>query len=127
MTLKQYEEEIEEILEEKNKKYQVTANPIALVAEKKSLRGVVDFEEKDAEYQGESDEDDLKEAMRQMILLTNTFQKKFFKQPSSNSQRYYSRPGRSEVKDRYPVRRYDSERGSNTRRYDDGRVEERCE
>ena len=124
-TLKQYEEEVQEILEEKNKKDQVTASPIALVAEKKSLKGVVDFEEKDVEYQGESDEDDLKEVMRQMILLTNTFQKKFFKQPSSNSQRYYSRPGRSEVKDRYPVRRYDSERGGNTRRYDDGRVEER--
>ena len=31
------------------------------------------------------------------------------------------------MKDRYPVRRYDSERGGNTRRYDDGRVEERYE
>ena len=29
------------------------------------------------------------------------------------------------MKDRYPVRRYDSERGGNTRKYDDGRVEER--
>ena len=44
--------------------------------------GVVEYEENDVEYQGDSDEDELKEAMRQMILLTNTFQKKFFKQPS---------------------------------------------
>ena len=79
------------------------------------------------EYQGDSNEDELKEAMRQMIFLTNTLQKNFFKQSSSNNQRYSSRPGKPEVKDRYPVRRYDSEKGGNSRRNDDGRIEERYE
>ena len=31
------------------------------------------------------------------------------------------------MKDRYPVRRYDSKRGGNSRRYNDGRVEEKYE
>ena len=52
-TLNQYEEEVEETLEEQNKKEQISASPIALVAEKKSLKGVVEFDtEKDVEYQG---------------------------------------------------------------------------
>ena len=42
-TLKQYEEEVNEILEEKNKKEQISASPVALVAEKKSLKGLLNL------------------------------------------------------------------------------------
>ena len=52
-TLKQYEEEVEEILEEKNRKEKPSVSPIALVAEKKIQKEVVEYDsEREVAYQG---------------------------------------------------------------------------
>ena len=56
-------------------------------------KDIVYDSDKEVEDIDDSDEDEMKKAMKQMILLTDTFQKKFFKQPGSNSQRFSSKSG----------------------------------
>ncbi|KAI3669230.1 hypothetical protein L6452_40457 [Arctium lappa] len=88
------EEEVEEKRAEK-KKVEKVADPIALVAgekekekiEKKNKKKTVVFS---SESESESDGDDGESLKQAMLLLTHAFQKKFYKKPGSNSQRYSS-------------------------------------
>ncbi|KAI3678005.1 hypothetical protein L6452_37283 [Arctium lappa] len=92
-TLRQNEEEVEEKRSEK-KKVEKVPDPIALVAgekekekkEKKKKKKVITSSESESESDGD-DGESLKQAM---LLLTRAFQKKFYKKPGFNSQRYSS-------------------------------------
>ena len=86
-TLKKYEEEVEEILDEQKKKEKPSGNPIALVADKRSHKEVFGSRDRemvnyDSEKQGENtsdaDEDDMREAMRQVIFFDKYIPKEVF-------------------------------------------------
>ncbi|KAI3678149.1 hypothetical protein L6452_37430 [Arctium lappa] len=129
-TLRQNEEELDEILDEKMQKGKTVEDTVALVVRKKKNKTIVyDSEENEAYTNSDSDENDqLKQAM---LLLTNDFQKKFYKKPTSNSQRYSSAPNNYVHKERVEGNRYEGkrteERKPKERRYqsEGKRIEER--
>ncbi|KAI3729734.1 hypothetical protein L6452_18399 [Arctium lappa] len=108
-TLRQNEEEVDEILDEKRQKGKTVEDTVALVVSKKKNKTIVyDSEENEAYANSDSDENDqLKQAM---LLLTNTFQKKFYKKPTSNSQMYSSGPNNYVQKERVEGNRYEGKR-----------------
>ena len=72
--------------------------------ESSSLK-VKEFVEYDSDKQGEensdSNGDEMKEVMNHMIMLANSFPKKFFKKPGSGNQRYSSKSRRFETRERH--------------------------
>ncbi|KAI3758890.1 hypothetical protein L6452_06462 [Arctium lappa] len=109
-TLRQNEEEVEEKRDEK-KKAEKVPDPIALVAgekekEKKKKKVLTSSESESA-----SDGDDGESLKQAMILLTRAFQKKFYKKPGSNSQRYSSSSSKNhEHRERVEGKRYEEKR-----------------
>ncbi|KAI3729655.1 hypothetical protein L6452_18317 [Arctium lappa] len=108
-TLRQNEEEVEEKRAEK-KKAEKVPDPIALVVgekkkekkEKKKKKKVLTSPE------SESDGDDGESLKQAMLLLTRAFQKKFYKKPGSNSQRYSSSSSKNhEHRERVEGRKYE--------------------
>ncbi|KAI3677928.1 hypothetical protein L6452_37202 [Arctium lappa] len=113
-TLRQNEEEVEEKRAEK-KKTEKVPDPIALVAgekkkekkEKKKKKKVLTSSESESESDGD-DGESLKQAM---LLLTRAFQKKFYKKPGSNSQRYSSSSSKNhEHRERVEGKRHEENR-----------------
>ncbi|KAI3758788.1 hypothetical protein L6452_06360 [Arctium lappa] len=113
-TLRKNEEEVEEKRAEK-KKAEKVPDPIALVAgekkkekkEKKKKKKVITSSESESESDGD-DGESLKQAM---LLLTRAFQKKFYKKPGSNSQRYSSSSSKNhEHREKVEGRRYEENR-----------------
>ncbi|KAI3669126.1 hypothetical protein L6452_40350 [Arctium lappa] len=93
-TLRQNEEEVEEKRVEK-KKTEKVPDPITLVAgekkkEKKENKKKKKIVVSSSESESESDGDDGESLKQTMLLLTRAFQKKIYKKPGSNSQRYSS-------------------------------------
>ncbi|KAI3771131.1 hypothetical protein L6452_02289 [Arctium lappa] len=95
-TLRQNEEEVEEKRAEK-KKAEKVPDPITLVVGEKKKEKKEKIEKKkkkivssSSESGSVSDSDDGESLKQAMILLTRAFQKKFYKKPGSNSQRYSS-------------------------------------
>ncbi|KAI3677809.1 hypothetical protein L6452_37079 [Arctium lappa] len=114
-TLRQNEEEVNEIKEEKKMANKVVADPIALVVKKKSVslkkkKKVIVFESEEAESEDNSDSDDCENQKQAMLILTKAFQKKFFKNPSSNSQRYSSGSRNYDHKERIEGKRLEEKR-----------------
>ncbi|KAI3692291.1 hypothetical protein L6452_32105 [Arctium lappa] len=87
-TLRQNEEEVEEKRNGKKKKeVEKLSDSVALVVkDKKKKKKVITSSESETESDGD-DGEILKQALQ---LLTRAFQKKFYKKPGSNSQRYSS-------------------------------------
>ncbi|KAI3747844.1 hypothetical protein L6452_10529 [Arctium lappa] len=115
-TLKQNEEEVEEKRAEKKKAVQAS-DPIALVAGEKLKEKKEKKEKKKkivlttSESDSVSDSDDGESLKQAMILLTRAFQKKFYKKPGSNSQRYSSSSSKNhEHRERVEGKRYEEQR-----------------
>ncbi|KAI3672631.1 hypothetical protein L6452_38727 [Arctium lappa] len=118
-TLRQNEEEVDEILDEKRQRGKVVEDTVALIVRKKKNKATV--YESDEENEGcassESDENDqLKQAM---MMLTSAFQKRLYTKPTSNNQRYSSGPNNYIHKERIEGSRYEG------KRFDGRRSEER--
>ncbi|KAI3718233.1 hypothetical protein L6452_19095 [Arctium lappa] len=86
-TLKQNEEEVDEILDEKRQKVKTVEDTVSLVVKKKKNKTIV-YESEENEAYVNSDTDKNEQLKQAILLLTNAFQKKFYKKPSSNNQRY---------------------------------------
>ncbi|KAI3758801.1 hypothetical protein L6452_06373 [Arctium lappa] len=113
-TLRKNEEEVEEKRAEK-KKAEKVPDPIALVVGEKKKEKKEKKEKKkkkkvltSSESESESDGDDGESLKQAMLLLTRAFQKKFYKKPGSNSQRYSSSSSKNhEHRERVEGRRYE--------------------
>ncbi|KAI3746674.1 hypothetical protein L6452_09113 [Arctium lappa] len=117
-TLRQNEEEVDEILDEKRQKGKTVEDTVALVVRKKKNQTIVYESEEDEGY-ANSDMDENEQLKQVMLLLTNDFQKKFYKKPTSNSQRYSSGPNNYIHKERVEGSRYEG------KRFEGKRTEER--
>ncbi|KAI3758991.1 hypothetical protein L6452_06564 [Arctium lappa] len=100
------EEEVDEIKAEMKKADKAVADPVALVVKKSKKKKVIESESEDADGEAKSDSDDCEQLMETMLMLTKAFQKKFYKKPNSNSQRYSSGPNnykhKENVEDKRP-------------------------
>ncbi|KAI3747153.1 hypothetical protein L6452_09600 [Arctium lappa] len=116
-TLRQNEEEVEEKRAEK-KKAEKVPDPIALVVgeKKKEKKEKIRKKKKkivssSSESGSVSDSDDGESLKQAMILLTRAFQKKFYKKPGSNSQRYSSSSSKNhEHRERVEGKRFEENR-----------------
>ncbi|KAI3677859.1 hypothetical protein L6452_37131 [Arctium lappa] len=117
-TLRQNEEEVDEILEDKRQKGKVVEDTVALVVRKKKNKGIVYESEEDEGY-ANSDLDENDQLKQSMLMVTSAFQKRFYTKPSSNSQRYSSGPNNYIHKERVEGSRYDG------KRFEGKRTEER--
>ena len=97
--LKQDEDEVQELIEEKKKKDKASADPLALVADRRERhssshsrsRKEVEKSKSESESSSESDSDpELKSIKKTLALLTTAVQRKYYKRPSSNNRRYSS-------------------------------------
>ncbi|KAI3707315.1 hypothetical protein L6452_25729 [Arctium lappa] len=109
-TLKQNEEEVDEILDEKRQKVKTVEDTIALVVKKKKKKKTIVYESEEVEVDANSDSDDCEQLKQTMLMLTKAFQKKFYKKPSSNSQRYSSGPNNYVHKERVEGKRVEGKR-----------------
>ncbi|KAI3669239.1 hypothetical protein L6452_40466 [Arctium lappa] len=103
-TLKQNEEEVDEIMDEKRQPEKTIVDSIALVVKKKKKKMIV-YESEEVESEANSDSDNYEKLKQAMLMLTKAFQKKFYKNPSSNSQRYSSGPSNYVQKERFEGKR----------------------
>ncbi|KAI3681354.1 hypothetical protein L6452_36146 [Arctium lappa] len=108
-TLKQNEEEVDEILDEKRQTVKTVDDTVALVVKKKKNKTIV-YESEENEAEANSDSDDCEQLKQAMLMLTKAFQKKFYKKPSSNSQRYSSGPSNYVHKERVEGKRFEGKR-----------------
>ncbi|KAI3736237.1 hypothetical protein L6452_15775 [Arctium lappa] len=111
------EEEVEEKRAKKKKSIQVP-DPIALVVGEKKKEKKEKIEKKkkkivssSSESGSVSDSDDGESLKQAIILLTRAFQKKFYKKPGSNSQRYSSSSSKNhEHRERVEGKRFEENR-----------------
>ncbi|KAI3692465.1 hypothetical protein L6452_32281 [Arctium lappa] len=108
-TLKQNEEEVDEILDEKRQVVKTVDDTVALVVKKKKNKTIV-YESEEIEAEANSDSDDCEQLKQAMLMLTKAFQKKFYTNPSSNSQRYSSGPSNYVHKERVEGNRFEGKR-----------------
>ncbi|KAI3758640.1 hypothetical protein L6452_06208 [Arctium lappa] len=102
---RQNEEEVEEMKAEMKKAAKAAADPVALVVKKSNKKKVIESDSKEAECEAKSDSDDCNELKETMLLITKALQKKFYKKPNSNSQRYSSGPNNYKHKEKVEERR----------------------
>ncbi|KAI3669630.1 hypothetical protein L6452_40934 [Arctium lappa] len=108
-TLKQNEEEVDEILDEKRQIGKTIDDSVALVVKKKKKKMLMS-ESDEVEAEVNSDSDDCEQLKQAMLMLTKAFQKKFYKKPSSNSQRYSSGLSNYIHKERVEGNRFEGKR-----------------
>ncbi|KAI3685525.1 hypothetical protein L6452_34773 [Arctium lappa] len=105
-TLKQNEEEVDEIMDEKRQSEKTVDDSIALVVKKKKKKMMMIMSEsEEVETEANSNSDDCENLKQAMLMLTKAFQKKFYKKPSSNSQRYSFGPSNYVHKERFEGKR----------------------
>ncbi|KAI3681376.1 hypothetical protein L6452_36170 [Arctium lappa] len=122
-TLRQNEDEVDEILAEK-RKGKTVEDTVALVVKKKKKNKTIVYESEEAEADVVSDSDENEQMQQAMQFLTNAFQKKLYRNPTSNSQRYSSGPNNYAHKERIEGSRYEGKR-SEGKRFEGRRSEER--
>ncbi|KAI3715716.1 hypothetical protein L6452_22702 [Arctium lappa] len=103
--LRQNEEEVEEIKAEMKKADKAVVDPVALVVKKSKKKKVIESDSEEADCEEKSETDDCEKLMETMLMLTKAFQKKFYKKPNSNSQRYSSGPNNYKHKEKVEERR----------------------
>ncbi|KAI3692748.1 hypothetical protein L6452_32570 [Arctium lappa] len=108
-TLKQNEEEVDEILEEKRQRGKKVEDTVALVVKKKKNKATM-YESDEDKAEANSDKDECEQLKQALLLLTKAFQKKFYTKPSSNSQRYSSGPNNYAHRERVEGSRFEGRR-----------------
>ncbi|KAI3707110.1 hypothetical protein L6452_25335 [Arctium lappa] len=103
--LRQNEEEVEEIKAEMKKADKAAVDPVALVVKKSKKKKVIESDSEEVECEAKSDSDDCEQLKEAMLMLTKAFQKKFYKRPNSNNQRYSSGPNNYKHKEKVEEKR----------------------
>ncbi|KAJ9553545.1 hypothetical protein OSB04_017590 [Centaurea solstitialis] len=126
--LKQSQDDVQDALDAKMKSEKEKADTLALMADKRMKHVIHRSRERSdssdtPEVSSDSDVD-VAEFKQAMAMMTKAFQRRFYKQPSSNKQRYSSTSRKSEYRGRHEDKRSDKKTDS-ARYYEKGKYEEK--
>ncbi|KAJ9567678.1 hypothetical protein OSB04_003644 [Centaurea solstitialis] len=126
--LKQSQDDVQDALDAKMKSEKEKADTLALMADKRGKQVVhrsrARSDSSDTPEVSSDSDVDLAEFKQVMAMMTKAFQRRFYKQPSSNKQRYSSTSRKSEYRGRHEDKRSDKKTDS-ARYYEKGKYEEK--
>ncbi|KAJ9551704.1 hypothetical protein OSB04_015749 [Centaurea solstitialis] len=126
--LKQSQDDVQDALDEKIKSEKEKADTLALMADKRGKQVVhrsrARSDSSDTPEASSDSDVDVAEFKQAMAMMTKAFQRRFYKQPSSNKQRYSSTSRKSEYRGRHEDKRSDKKTDS-ARYYEKGKYEEK--
>ncbi|KAJ9558844.1 hypothetical protein OSB04_013458 [Centaurea solstitialis] len=126
--LKQSQDDVQDALDAKVKSEKEKADTLALMADKRGKQVVhrsrARSDSSDTPEVSSDSDVDVAEFKQAMAMMTKAFQKRFYKQPSSNKQRYSSTSRKSEYRGRHEDKRSDKKTDS-ARYYEKGKYEEK--
>ncbi|KAJ9548854.1 hypothetical protein OSB04_021397 [Centaurea solstitialis] len=126
--LKQSQDDVQDALDAKVKSEKEKADTLALMADKRGKQVVhrsrARSDSSDTPKVSSDSDVDVAEFKQAMAMMTKAFQRRFYKQPSSNKQRYSSTSRKSEYRGRHQDKRSDKKTDS-TRYYEKGKYEEK--
>ncbi|KAJ9561761.1 LOW QUALITY PROTEIN: hypothetical protein OSB04_006921 [Centaurea solstitialis] len=126
--LKQSQDDVQDVLDAKVKSEKEKADTLALMANKRGKQVVhrsrARSDSSDTPEVSSDSDVDVAEFKQAMAMMTKAFQRRFYKQPSSNKQRYSSTSRKSEYRGRHEDKRSDKKPDS-ARYYEKGKYEEK--
>ncbi|KAJ9560846.1 hypothetical protein OSB04_006006 [Centaurea solstitialis] len=126
--LKQSQDDVQDALDAKVKSEKEKADTLALMADKRGKhvvhRSRARSDSSDTPEVSSDSDVDVAEFKQAMAMMTKAFQRRFYKQPSSNKQRYSSTSRKSEYRGRHEDKRSDKKTDSG-RYYEKGKFEEK--
>ncbi|KAJ9548064.1 hypothetical protein OSB04_020607 [Centaurea solstitialis] len=126
--LKQSQDDVQDALDAKVKSEKEKADTLALMADKRGKQVVhrsrVRSDFSDTPEVSSDLDVDVAEFKQAMAMMTKAFQRRFYKQPSSNKQRYSSTSRKPEYRGRHEDKRSDKKTDS-ARYYEKGKYEEK--
>ncbi|KAJ9548148.1 hypothetical protein OSB04_020691 [Centaurea solstitialis] len=126
--LKQSQDDVQDDLDAKVKSEKEKADTLALMADKRGKQVVhrsrARSDSSDTPEVSSDSDVDVAEFKQAMAMMTKDFQRRFYKQPSSNKQRYSSTSRKSEYRGRHEDKRSDKKTDS-ARYYEKGKYEEK--
>ncbi|KAJ9538176.1 hypothetical protein OSB04_030909, partial [Centaurea solstitialis] len=126
--LKQSQDDVQDALDAKAKSEKEKADTLALMADKRGKQVVhrsrARSDSSDTPEVGSDSDVDVAEFKQAMAIMTKAFQRRFYKQPSSNKQRYSSTSRKSEYRGRHEDKRSDKKTDS-ARYFEKGKYEEK--
>ncbi|KAJ9537923.1 hypothetical protein OSB04_030656 [Centaurea solstitialis] len=126
--LKQSQDDVQDALDAKVKSEKEKADTLALMADKRGKQVVhrsrARSDSSDTPEVSSDSDVDVAEFKQAMAMMTKAFQTRFYKQPSSNKQRYASTSRKSEYRGRHEDKRSDKKTDS-ARYYEKGKYEEK--
>ncbi|KAJ9541501.1 hypothetical protein OSB04_028007 [Centaurea solstitialis] len=126
--LKQSQDDVQDALDAKVKSEKEKADTLALMADKRGKQVVhrsrARSDSSDTPEVSSDSDVDVAEFKQAMAMMTKAFQRRFYKQPSSNKQRYSSTSRKSEYRGRHEDKRSDKKTDS-ARYYEKGKYEEK--
>ncbi|KAJ9565102.1 hypothetical protein OSB04_001068 [Centaurea solstitialis] len=126
--LKQSQDDVQDALDAKVKSEKEKADTLALMADKRGKQVVhrsrARSDSSDTPDASSDSDVDVAEFKKAMAMMTKAFQRRFYKQPSSNKQRYSSTSRKSDYRGRHEDKRSDKKTDS-ARYYEKGKYEEK--
>ncbi|KAJ9551957.1 hypothetical protein OSB04_016002 [Centaurea solstitialis] len=126
--LKQSQDDVQDALDAKVKSEKEKADTLALMADKRGKQVVhrsrARSDSSDTPEVSSDSDVDVAEFKQAMAMMTKVFQRRFYRQPSSNKQRYSSTSRKSEYRGRHEDKRSDKKTDS-ARYYEKGKYEEK--
>ncbi|KAJ9555966.1 hypothetical protein OSB04_010580 [Centaurea solstitialis] len=126
--LKQSQDDVQDALDAKVKSEKEKAYTLALMVDKRGKQVVhrsrARSDSSDTPEVSSDSDVDVAEFKQAMAMMTKAFQRRFYKQPSSNKQRYSSTSRKSEYRGRHEDKRSDKKTDS-TKYYEKGKYEEK--
>ncbi|KAJ9548285.1 hypothetical protein OSB04_020828 [Centaurea solstitialis] len=126
--LKQSQDDVQDALDAKVKSEKEKADTLALMADKRGKQVVhrsrARSDSSDTPEVSSDSDVDVAEFKQAMAMMTKAFQRRFYRQPSSNKQRYSSTSRKSEYRGRHEDKRSDKKIDS-ARYYEKGKYEEK--
>ncbi|KAJ9558506.1 hypothetical protein OSB04_013120 [Centaurea solstitialis] len=126
--LKQSQDDVQDALDAKMKSEKEKADTLALMADKRGKQVVhrsrARSDSSDTPEVSSDSDVDVAEFKQAMAMMTKAFQRRFYRQPSSNKQRYSSTSRKSEYRGRHDDKRSDKKTDSG-RYYEKGKFEEK--
>ncbi|KAJ9551482.1 hypothetical protein OSB04_015527 [Centaurea solstitialis] len=126
--LKQSQDDVQDALDAKVKSEKEKADTLALMADKRGKQVVhrsrARSDSSDTPEISSDSDVDVAEFKQAMAMMTKAFQRRFYRQPSSNKQRYSSTSRKSEYRGRHEDKRSDKKTDS-ARYYEKGKYEEK--
>ncbi|KAJ9548858.1 hypothetical protein OSB04_021401 [Centaurea solstitialis] len=126
--LKQSQDDVQDALDAKMKTEKEKTDTLALMTDKRGKhvvhRSRARSDSSDTPEVSSDSDVDVAEFKQAMAMMTKAFQRRFYKQPSSNKQRYSSTSRKSEYRGRHEDKRSDKKTDS-ARYYEKGKYEEK--